>query len=276
MLASFNEEEASPQLGPMTVALHNIVARNLHEIGNSLPDERQFLRTWRRQLNDCMHLHSARIIRFLVADHQADVLDASLIKRCNDILSKYSRPTWNFTTAMRDISMNIAPADPLIQELGMSAIDFGKTYKKAIRMYTDSVTGLCVAEGRLEEKLKRIETVMTRMNEIMFLEPTTSLEQLGQPVRNYLESILDKISLEEDYNDIMLHYKRFIMLRPIVLLGNFQAASVPTCTICMNKEVTTVVTPCGHTYCEDCSKTQLTACYICRVQIRDRVRMYFS
>lgn len=278
--ADINDENgSSPQFGPMSITLHNITTRNLHDISTSLPDERQFLRTWRRQLNDCLQLHSARMVRFLVADPTAELTDAPLIKRCNEILSKYSKPTWNFTSSVRDISMNTSTVETLTdieQELGISAADFGKTYRKAIRMYVDAVTALCVAEGRLEEKLKRIETVVGRVNDLMFLEPTAALEQLSEPARAYLESVLDKISLEEDYTAIMTQYKRFCALRPMILLGNFQRTTLPTCTICMTKELSHVVTPCGHTYCEDCAKTQLTACYICRVQIRDRVRMYFS
>jgi hypothetical protein len=236
--ASFNEDETSPQLGPLSVALHNITTRNLHEISNSVPDDRHFLRTWRRQLNDCMQLHSARLVRFLLAD-QSDLTEAPLIKRCNDLLTKYSKPTWSFASSTRDISMNVSPVETmsaLEQELGISIVDFAKTFKKAIRMYVDTVTALCLAEGRLEEKIKRIETVASRINELMFLEPTAALEQMSEPARAYLESVLSKISLEEDYNDIMTHYKRFMSLRAIILLNNFQKSTVPICTICMTKE----------------------------------------
>jgi hypothetical protein len=271
---SFDE---SPTLGPMTTALHNITTRNLHEISTAYPDEKQFLRTWRRQLNDCMQLHSANLIHFLLSS--TDLTEAPLIKRCNDILSKYSKPTWNFASSVRDLSMNLCMDDTLTGvegELGMSSSELCKKMKVAIRMYTDSVTALCLAEGRLEEKLKRIETIMARINDLMFLDPNSALEQLGEPVQNYLSAILEKISLEEDYNEIMAQYKKFVTLRSIVLLGNFQKSAVPTCTICMGKDVSMVVTPCGHTYCEECCRAQVTACFICRVQIRDRVKLYFS
>jgi len=270
---SFDE---SPTLGPMTVALHNISTRNLHEISTAHPDEKQFLRNWRRQLTDCMQLHSAELVKFLLS---SNLTDAPIIKRCNDMLAKYSKPTWNFASSIRDLSMNICMDETLegIEvELGLSTTDLCKKMKTAIRMYTDTVTALCMAESRLEEKLKRIETVMSRMNELMFLEPTSSLEILEQPVMTYLGSILDKISLEEDYNELMTQYKKFVALRSIVQLGNFQKSAVPTCTICMTREIGSTVTPCGHTYCEECCKAQVTACFICRVQIRDRVRLFFS
>ena len=40
-------------------------------------------------------------------------MDAPLIKRCNDLLSKYSKPTWSFTSSMRDISMNTSTVESL-------------------------------------------------------------------------------------------------------------------------------------------------------------------
>ena len=201
-----------------------------------------------------------------------------MIKRCNDLLAKYSKPTWNFASSVKDLSLNTCTIETLSDleaDLGISAADLCKSFKKAVRLYTDTVTALCIAEGRLEEKLKRIETVTTRINDLMFLEPTQELEGLQKPVREYLDSVLIKISLEEDYKEIMAQYKKFVALRPIILMNQVQH-TVPSCTICMNKEVSFAVTPCGHTYCDECSKAQTTACFICRVQIRDRVKLFFS
>lgn len=270
-------DETSPTLGPMTVALHNISTRNLHEINTSLPDERQFLRNWRRQLTDCMQLHSAELVRFLLAN-KADLNEAPMIKRCNDLLTKYSKPTWNFASSVKDLSLNTCTIETLSDleaDLGISSADLCRSFKKAVRLYTDTVTALCIAEGRLEDKLKRIETVTSRINDLMFLEPTQELEGLQKPVREYLDSILSKISLEDDYKEIMAQYKKFVALRPIILMNQVQH-TVPSCTICMNKEVSFAVTPCGHTYCDECSRAQTTACFICRVQIRDRIKLFFS
>jgi hypothetical protein len=271
-------EETSPTLGPLSVAIHNISTRNLHEISISLPDEKQFLRNWRRQLNDCMHLHSAELFRFLLAN-KTDLAEAPMIKRCNDLLSKYSKPTWSFTSSVKDLSLNtcmIETNSNLETELGISVQDICKSFKKAVRLYTDTITALCLAENRLEEKLKRIETITTRMNELMFLEPTSALEDIQAPIKKYLASIFDKISLQEDYDEIMKHYKIFMSLRPVILMGNVQHSTTPSCTICMNKEVSYTVTPCGHTYCDECTRSQITSCFICRTPVRDRVRIFFS
>lgn len=297
-LASFGFEEydagsgpvhASPSLGPMTGAIHNISARNLHDIGTAIPDERKFLRTWRGQLQECLNQQHARMIRFLLADASggADVTNSDVYRRCCDVLTKYSKPTWNFASSVRDLAMpglgaaadvsgGGAAESDLDHELGVAVETLREAQRRAIRLYVAAAQRVCAAEGRLEEKLRRLETVVGRVNELMFLEPTAELEGMAGPTRAYLDSVLGKVALEEDYRALMDAYRRFATLKGLVGLSQFQRPAAPTCAICMTKEVAQAVTPCGHTFCDDCCRSQMTACYICRVQIRDKVRLFFS
>jgi hypothetical protein len=281
--ASFDEQDAgsgpvhaSPSLGPMTSALHNITARHLHDIGASIPDDRQFLRSWRRRLQECLTQQNARALRFLLADASGET---EVTRRVADVLTKYSKATWSFTSSTRDLSLPVASAAAMAEierEIGIAPAALRESLQKVVRLHVNTATAVCAAETRLEEKLRRIETVGARVNDLMFLEPTAELEGLGEPVRAYLDSVLAKIDVEPDYRELMEQYKKFAALRGLVSLAQFQRPAAPTCTICMTKEVSQVVTPCGHTFCEDCCRSQMTACYICRVQIRDRLRVYFS
>jgi hypothetical protein len=148
--------------------------------------------------------------------------------------------------------------------------------KRTIRMYAAAATAVSAAEGRIEEKLKRLETIHGRVSELMFLEPTPALEGMTVATREYLDSVYEKVDLEPDYRDLIEQYKRFAVLRSAVGLAQFQRSTAPTCSICMTREVTQALTPCGHTYCDECARSQLTGCYICRVQIRDKIRLYFN
>ena len=276
---------ASPSLGPMTTAIHNITARNLHEIQVATPDDRQFLRQWRRQLQDCMSTQNVRMLQFLTAGSVdasgslADMAAAELQKRCNDVLSRYSRPTWSFTSNIADLNLSrdmTGTLADLERELGQPLETLRESQKKAVRLYVNSAVALGLAEARLEEKLKRYETMAKRVNDIMFLEPTPELGPMTDAAGIYLQSVLSKISLQEDYEEMVAQSKRFAALKGLVGLTQVQRGTAPTCTICMHKEVSMTVTPCGHTFCDECCRTQMTACYICRLQIRDRVRLFFS
>ena len=285
--ATFGEQDAgsgpvhaSPNLGPMTAAIHNISARHLHDIGTAIPDDRQFLRSWRRQLQECMNQQNARVIRFLLSDPSgASLAESDVTRRCQDVLAKYSKSTWSFTSSTRDLSLPTTATEvqsEIERELGVSPTALHDGLRRAVRLYVNTAAQLCSAESRLEDKLKRLEAIVGRVNDLMFMEPTPELADLAGPAREYLDSVIDKISIDVEYREMTEQYKKFSVLKGLVSLGSFQRPSAPTCTICMTKEVSQVVTPCGHTFCDDCCRTQMTACYICRVQIRDKVRLYFS
>lgn len=292
--ASFDDQDAgsgpvhsSPNIGPMTAALHNVSARHLHDIAATLPDDRQFLRSWRRQLQDCLSQQHSRLVRFLIADASGSSVDSSdFVRKANDILAKYAKPTWNFASSTRDLvldTMTATVAATIEAELGLSPAALRDIQKRAIRMYSAAASAVAAAEGRLEEKLKRLETIHGRVSELMFLEPTPVLEGMATVTREYLDSVYEKVDLEPDYRDLIDQYKRFATLRSAVGLAQFHRGTgagtgtgAPTCSICMAREVTQALTPCGHTYCDECTRTQLTGCYICRVQIRDKIRLYFN
>ena len=285
---------ASPSLGPMTAAIHNISARNLHDINTAIPDDRKFLRTWRGQLQEGLGQQHARMIRFLLADASggADVTNSDVYRRCCDVLAKYSKPTWNFASSVRDLALPSTGGGSAVatatdasgggadadveRDLGISLDALREIQRKAVRLYVTAGQRVCAAEGRLEEKLRRLETIVGRVNDLMFLEPTAELEAMAAPTRAYLDSVIGKVALEEDYRALMDAYRRFAALRSVVGGAQFQRPAVPTCSICMTKEVSQAVTPCGHTFCEDCCRTQMTGCYICRVQIRDKIRLFFA
>ena len=285
--ATFEDQDAgsgpvhgSPSLGPMTGAIHNISSRHLHDISTGIPDDRQFLRAWRRNLQECLTHHNARLIKFLLLDGSgADLSQTDVMRRCTDVLSKYSKPTWNFASSTRELSLPASTEDTAAwfeAEIGVPPAVLRESLRKVIRTYVNAASGLFAAESKLEDKLKRLEAVTARVNDIMFLEPTTAMETMGDATRVYLESVFEKIDIETDYNEMVSQYKKFASLKGIVSLANFQKQTGPVCVICMTKEVSQVVSPCGHTFCDDCCRTQMTACYICRVQIRDKMRIYFS
>jgi hypothetical protein len=275
--ANIRFEEQGPVYN-MTTVIHNISGRHIHDIGTSQSDDRQFLRTWRRQLQECLSHQNNRILKFLLADVSGE--PDLISQRCNDVLAKYSRPTWNFASSMGDLDLSTVMNDmneEITAELGGITPDSLRDAQKSIiRLYVSAAMAACAAEGRLEEKLKRLELVSGKINDMMSIEPTAELEGLEGVVRTYLDSILSKIDIESDYNELVRNYKKITMLKGLVSLQNLQRSAAPSCPICMTKEVSQVISPCGHTFCEDCCKNQMTACYICRVQVRDRIRLYFS
>jgi hypothetical protein len=271
----------SPSLTALTGALQYISTRNLHDITVTLPDDNRFLKSWRRQLQECMNQQNARLLRFLVADTSGTELsEAEIVRRCTDVVSRYSRPTLAAGASIRDLALDTSTAQTVAElerDLGISPFALRDGLKRAVRLYTSTAVALTTAETHLDEKLRRLETVARRIDDLMFMEPTPQMQPLAEQVRPYLDSVYNKISIEEDYRTIVEQHKKFVLLKNIMALGTFQRpTTAPICRICEVKEVSRAMAPCGHTFCEDCAGRQMTACYMCRVQVRDKLPLYFS
>ncbi len=259
---------AVDERSPITTAIHNISARHMHDIATALPDNRQAVRAWRQQIQECMKRGHCQLFKFLVASGP----EPDVLKRAGDAVSKYSKATWNFASSVRDLALDVDCST----DLGFNVSEFAEMQKRVNRAYTTAAAAVCDMEERLEEKLKRVDAADACVRQLLDLGPTPALGALTAPARAYLDSVYADANLEEEYATLIERYKRFAVLKGLVTLGGIQQTPAPVCTICMTKEITHATIPCGHTYCEDCSRTQVTSCYICRVQVRDRVRLFFS
>jgi len=227
-----------------------------------------------------MNQQNARIVRFLLSDPSGAITaEEEMTRRCQEVLGKYSKSTWSFTSSTRDLSLSTtanSAMEEIEREIGIAPSVLHDIMRRVVRLYVNTATQLCTAESQLEDKLKRLEVIIGRINDLMFLEPTVQLGELQTPVRTYLDSVLEKISIKDNYCEVVEQYKKFAALKGLVSLGNFQQGHIPTCSICMTREISKAAVPCGHTFCEDCYRKQVATCYICRTQIRDHVRLFFA
>ncbi len=259
---------------PVTIAVNNISGRHMHDINTGIDDTRQIIRVWRQQLQECMKRGHCQLFKFLVTGGT----EPDILKKTGDIVAKYSKSTWNFASSVRDLSLDTncdAVRAELSSELGHSITALAELQKRVNHAYTTAAAAVCDAEERLNEKLARIDTTDRCIQQLLGLGATSAMPALALPTRQYLESVYAEADIEAEYSNLIHKYKRFAVLKNLVSLSSTQQGAAPICNICMTKEVTHATLPCGHTYCEECGRTQVTSCYICRVQVRDRVRLFF-
>ena len=94
----------------------------------------------------------------------------------------------------------------------------------------------------------------------------------------YLKHAFEKHGIEQDYLNLIEALKKISVLTEMIsaIRQIVNAASEPLCSICVEHIVCSVSIPCGHTFCESCSNRQTMTCYICRLPVRERVKIYFS
>jgi dTDP-4-amino-4,6-dideoxygalactose transaminase len=93
-----------------------------------------------------------------------------------------------------------------------------------------------------------------------------------------VKKIFEDNNIEEIYNDTIKHLKKIVILTDAMAIIRqiVNVSTEPLCSICFQEVVSLVSIPCGHTFCISCGGKQLTNCYICRIPVKDRVKIYFS
>jgi len=262
--------------GQFTLGINTILDRLTHNINCNIQDNTQFIEDWRRRLHILKHHEIASSVNFLIKDGSGNLNDHIFIRKCNDILAKYANPSLSVTVSMHDILQ--APdimTYNLDKQIGISSEALIEVLRKLVRLYVKTGEDLHAVDAALQEKLQRLDSAISCMNTLTTLDSGAELSSLIGPVEAYLKGVFEKNSIESSYNVYIETYNRFKTLRSVIELCNVDKPTGPSCTICMTKEVTHAIAPCGHTFCDLCSAKQLTACYICRTQIRDRLRIYY-
>lgn len=132
----------------------------------------------------------------------------------------------------------------------------GDIYNKVQLYHPQSIDNLNSNHLILNRSMSSIEVAV--INEI-------------QTKKTNLDAKIDKIA------------KKLNTLRPLIqagvegLVDKDSANSKKMCAICFDREVDTVMVPCGHTSCTGCSNYNSSSkCMHCRTHIQKRVKIYFS
>jgi hypothetical protein len=77
------------------------------------------------------------------------------------------------------------------------------------------------------------------------------------------------------FQDIIKNYKN-------LLKTSFENSEIKDifntniCSICYDKEITICCNPCGHTFCNDCSKKIITKCFICNANCNNKIKLFIT
>jgi hypothetical protein len=104
------------------------------------------------------------------------------------------------------------------------------------------------------------------------------LPELIDSFSKYTKEVFVTSNFENDYKELIELYKKWNIYKEIISYHHhFKTESEqPLCSICINETVSQVIVPCGHTFCSTCSKKQQISCYICRGNIREKVKLFFT
>lgn len=116
---------------------------------------------------------------------------------------------------------------------------------------------------KLYQSLSELDDLDEHLNKIDF--------EINTYVKNYFEKndLLNKLKKYKDNTDKLKYLK--IQINKLNSI-NF----VPTCNICMNNIVDTVLIPCGHTCCSECIQQLNQHCFVCRSEYNNLKQLFIN
>jgi hypothetical protein len=156
--------------------------------------------------------------------------------------------------------------------------DHVKAVKYIYNEYKSCGEDAFICENALKDKLDMLDKVQGKLSSIVDLDPLDTYCPLMEAAEAHIGKMYEKYSVEAEYKGFIDAYKRFLVLRELVVNTRTMESCEhePLCMICLDDSVSYALTPCGHTFCSSCIKKQFSACFLCRGVIRDRVRIYFG
>lgn len=242
----------------------------------------------KKKLKELIAKHNTELFSFMMHhDQQQGIMD-----RAEMIFKRYERD------------------DPALQRMGiqknqLADLNIDRSIDRAYQELNEGVKKL-KGEGSLEdiqqqirwllnqyrsigEEILRLETILyqkmdmldklnQRLPLLTTLNDNSALPPLIDAFSNYAKIIYDSSHFEVYYKELIEHYKKWNICRQMLTAHHMmrQDAPDPQCSICLIEPVACAIVPCGHTFCGSCTKKQNTTCFICRSNIRERIKLYFT
>ena len=249
--------------GPFYTRIANTVQNHMNHVANITPNTSQFVRSWQTKLNDLLSINNASITQLL----EKPMAEWPCLARQGDC-------------ALNPIT-DKSISDTIDSELGFSLRTVQENLQRVLEQYKGVVDSLFRANESLYGKLEKLSALQQKLEGLKDIEDgTAECLRLQTSILEYVQSQYSALQIKDDTREFCQFYARFLTLRSVLnILNGFGqhtgSLNIPVCTICMACRVNTAIVPCGHTFCEECSKKQRAQCFLCRTTIRDRQKLFF-
>jgi Zinc finger, C3HC4 type (RING finger) len=276
------DAEEPEQLPSVSGAVKNLIVRHTQELRESVEQLPRIGNSVRKAFREFFVKEATTIFDFL----DKPLGENKALSQSYQILKRFGRGEYiGNKNKLRDLILNIDCSETIqeIQNLlqGSSETPFNEWVKNTriiLEQWKKATTEFSVAEKHLQERLQVFDELSKRVQTIILLPPSEGYEGLTKATEVYLKGVFEENKIETIYNEIIQHLKKIVVLTDAMatIRQLLNVSTEPMCSICFEDTVSIVSIPCGHTFCNSCGGKQVNTCYICRVPVRDRVKIYFS
>jgi len=287
----FEEEEMEHiHPGKYKTAITNILSKHQNEIKTCTEEVIQNLTSIsKKKLKDLVQQHNHELFQFMCYPEKLPAIfnsaDTILQRFGQEPLSLKVNYNGNGRSILKDLNLDVS-LDLVINEFNKGIAQFAngsldsfiKQLRWMITQYKVIGEDILRLETALLQKIETLDQLNKKITGVLSLVVNEELDGVIQAFSKYAESIYRSCRFEDTYRELIESYKKWTVCRQIISLTSIiKNDNVnPQCTICLMDPITHVLVPCGHTYCGSCCKKQIGSCYICRKQIRERIRIYLA
>ncbi len=271
---------------PYTTVVNNTLYRHLAEVREVNVQPTIVPVSWRKKLREFMITKNEDLLSFL----SKRLPESSPLYRVETFMKKYGRAEGIMTNnnGNKDKFLDISGEDRVLylDELEVQLQEHGKSkyvevilqVKFMIDSYRETGEKIINLENVLRSKLDILDKAISKLGAITNLGQNAAFPALLNSVQEYLNLIFEENQIEATYKELVQTYKKLFFLREALqFLWTLEGAQrEPLCAICFNESVQFALVPCGHTFCATCCKRQITACYVCRVNVREKIKLFFG
>lgn len=195
-----------------------------------------------------------------VALHKLKIKDLALDVSCNTVIPALqdSFPVY----AHQDLHTWVAQTRWIMEQWRQAATEFASAEKQ-----------LSTAVTTFQEMDKKCRTILS------FPEPQSEEYCfLVEAAERYIKRVFQDNQIEKAFTEWLTALKKLTLLSDSLtaIRAIINSPSEPMCGVCFNEPVASACVPCGHTFCGTCVMRQHISCYICRVPIKEKLRIYLS
>jgi len=277
------DSDEPEQLPSLSGAVKNLILRHTQEIRESVePIVPRIGNSVRKAFREFFVKEATTIFDFL----DKPLGENKALSQSYQILKRFGRGDYvGNKNKLRDLVLNIDCSEPFqeIQSLlqGSSETPFNEwvmNTRSILDQWKRATADFSIAEKHLQERLQVFDELTKRVQTIILLPPSEGYEGITKATEIYLKASFEENKIEDIYNEIIKHLKKIVILTDAMatIRQMINVSTEPMCSICFQDVVSLVSIPCGHTFCATCGGKQVNSCYICRVPVRERVKIYFS
>jgi hypothetical protein len=266
-----------------STVVNNAVIKHYSEIKDrqeSITDS--LTNSWKRKSREFLMTKNKTILEFL----SSKLKSHPVFGKTENFISTFGKKNLNFNQqSIRDICFDVSSSS-ILDEYNAVCISkellpldkYIEQTKYIMDEYKLVGEKILDKQDLLKRKLDLLDLVQAKLKNIVVLNENEHYDELMEVSHKYFSTVYNNNLIEHDYNDLMNEYKKYVHLRE--LLKTVRAIDVsekePLCSICFNESVQHAFVPCGHTFCNTCIRRQSLNCGICRTNIRDRVKLFFT